>query len=867
MSFRITTHTPEIATADPAWSVTWNDFEPLRERELESLMTVGNGYLGTRGSVEEGSSASRPLTLIAGVYDALPEAHNLPELVAAPNWLSFKVLVDGKELSLDSGENLEHIRTLDIKRGVLYREWRHRDSEGRVTRYRSVRFASMADRHVLGMRIWISPENYSGNITVESGIDGDVANIDFSSGTRRLKYLDSIYSNAIESGGVLFAMRTKGHRANLPQITVALASQTLVSCEDKSAGPISSNNNAAPAYSDGNGPHPIDPQHRSTTNQVSAVEITEWEALEGKSYVVDKFVSVWTSRDNIADNLVSPATADGHQSTAAGAAAVARRTQGDGHDGSNPETFAAAARLQTATINRALYHLRQQTAAGLDSLMSESAAAWRSRWADAEIGIEKRSEVQHELRFAMYHLIIAANPEDDRISISARTLSGQVYNGHIFWDTEIFMLPFFTYTHPPSARALLMYRYWTLPGACEKARSHGYQGAMYAWESADTGLETTPTEVPLPTGGVAKVLSGIEEDHISADVPYAVWQYWNATGDDRFVVDFGAEIIIECARFWASRVTEGKDGNYHILKVIGPDEYHEDVADDAFTNRMAGWTMETAAAIAGWIAQNHPEAMQVLKSRIALSEQEPRRWLDIAAKMYIAQDPDSGLIEQCAGFFRLEQIDLASFEPRTAPIDMLLGHDRVQRAQVIKQADVLMLFQLLPDRYPRSIVRKNYDYYEPRTGHGSSLSPATHALIAARLGLKGPATHFFDMAANIDLGNGMGNASGGIHAATCGGLWQAFVFGFAGIEPLQAGIAIDPRLPEEWGPIAIPMVYRGRHLWIAIDPEPLRVRVSFRQDGDPIEVRIGAVLGTVANKSPLSASFLDGAWRLNPADG
>jgi trehalose/maltose hydrolase-like predicted phosphorylase len=862
MSSQVKTHTSEIATADPDWSLTWNDFEPLRERELESLMTVGNGYLGTRGSVEEGSSASSPLTLIAGVYDALPEAHNMPELVAAPNWLSFKVLVDGKALSLDSGENLEHIRTLDLKTGVLRREWRHRDPEGRITRYRSLRFASMADRHVLGMRIWISPENYSGKMTVQSGIDGDVANIDFSNGTRRLKYLDPIYSNAIESGGVLFAMRTKGQRAHLPQITVALAARTLISYgEDNSTAHPSSDNIAAPTNGDAHTNKPIDFRHQSLTDQLSALEIIEWEASEGQSYVLDKFVSVWTSRDDVAYNPASPAT------TADGPAFVARQAQYGGHNGSKSETVAAAGRIQAATINRALSHLRHQTAAGLDLLMSESGSAWQSRWADAEIDVETRAEIQHALRFAMYHLIIAANPKDDRISISARTLSGQVYNGHIFWDTEIFMLPFFVFTHPPSARALLMYRYWTLPGARQKARSNGYQGAMYAWESADTGLETTPTEVPLPTGGVVKVLSGIEEDHISANVPYAVWQYWKAAGDDQFIVDFGAEIIIECARFWASRVTDEKDGKYHILKVIGPDEYHEDVDDDAFTNTMAGWTLETGAEISVWMDQNHPGAMRDLKFRIALSDLEPGRWRDIAARMYLAQDATSGLIEQCAGFFGLEQIDLASIEPRTAPIDMLLGHERVQRAQVIKQADVLMLFQLLPDRYSRSTILKNYEYYEPRTGHGSSLSPATHSLIAARLGLKSTALHFFDMAANVDLGNGMGNASGGIHAATCGGLWQAFVFGFAGLEPLQGGLSIDPKPPAEWGRLAISMVYRGRHLGIEIDPEPLKVRVRLRYAGDPIEVRIGSVLGTVANNSPLSASFLDGEWRLQHADG
>ena len=854
MSFHVVVP-PEVSKSDPDWSIKWGGFDSLRERDLESLMTVGNGYLGTRGSLEEPSSASRPLTLIAGLFNAIPEAGDMPRLAAAPDWLCLRIRVDGEELSVDSGQNIEHNRTLDLKRGLLLREWRHQDGRGRITRYRSMRFASMADRHVVGMRICITPENYTARLTVESGIDGDVANTGGMTGADHWKYLEPVTSGPIESGGVVFAMRTRGHRPNISPIAVALASRTTVSVEIGQGE--ATNIPGDHISSDADAPNQAGPDfhHRSIFNSLFATEVTEWDAAIGQSYIIDKIVTVWTSRDDDANESAQPdngpAAADGRRPRV-----VTTTFKGAQKDSSK--------QFQTDPRERAIQHLTQQSETGIDRLISASGEEWARRWTDAEIDIEGDRDTQRAIRFAIYHLIIAADPNDEHVSISPRTLTGEVYNGHVFWDTETFMLPFFTFTHPPSARSLLMYRYWTLPGARAKARANGYKGAMYAWESADTGLETTPTEVPLPTGGVVKVLSGIEEQHISADIPYAVWQYWQATGDDRFMADFGAEIIFECARFWASRLTLGQDGKCHILKVIGPDEYHEDVNDNAFTNVMAAWTMETASSLAGWMKNSHQAAMLDLESRIGLNAREPEQWKELSAKMYTGLDAKTGLFEQFAGFSKLDQIDLASYEPRTAPMDILLGHDRIQQVQVVKQADVLMLFQLLPDRYSSEIVRKNYEYYEPRTAHGSSLSPATHALIAARLGLTDAARRFFAMGANIDLGNGLGNTFGGVHGATCGGLWQAIVMGFAGVELTEDGIRIDPKFPRVWGRVAISLIYRSRHLRIAVEPEPSTVSVTLEDGADPLDIRIGSTRARVGTGQLATARLIDGKWTIDP---
>jgi kojibiose phosphorylase len=415
-------------------------------------------------------------------------------------------------------------------------------------------------------------------------------------------------------------------------------------------------------------------------------------------------------------------------------------------------------------------------------------------------------------------------------------LTGPGYKGHVFWDTEIYMLPFYIFTHPPSARALLMYRYHTLDGAREKARQMGYRGAMYAWESADTGAETTPPYVVLPSGAIMPVLSGTQEHHISADVPYAVWQYWQATGDDGFLLQAGAEIVLETARFWASRVELGEDARYHIRRIVGPDEYHENVEDNAYTNGMAQWALECGVETATLLAQRWPAQWRALRRRLELRQDELQRWSSVAREMYTGLDPHTGLFEQFRGFHALEPIDLTQYAGRQVPMDVILGHARTQQVQIVKQADVLMLIYLLWERFTPAIRSANFLYYEPRTAHGSSLSPSIHALIAARLGDTATAMRYFHQAAAIDLGNNMGNASAGVHAAALGGLWQAIVFGFAGLAIGHDMIAFDPHLPAAWEALRFSLQFRGQSLCVSMQDAAVEISA---EGSRPLAVRVG----------------------------
>jgi kojibiose phosphorylase len=410
---------------------------------------------------------------------------------------------------------------------------------------------------------------------------------------------------------------------------------------------------------------------------------------------------------------------------------------------------------------------------------------------------------------AAYHLISAANPEDGRVSIGARGLTGPAYLGHVFWDTEIFMLPFFTLTWPEAARALLSYRYNTLDAARRKAARLGYRGALYAWESADTGEDVTPPMVVTPTGEIVRILVGEQEQHISADIAYAVWSYWEATHDEPFLMDAGAEIILETARFWASRARREEDDRYHIRGVIGPDEYHETVDDNAYTNGMAQWTLEAGERVGRLFAERWPSRWRELSDRLHLAPHEPAEWLRVARGLYTGLNESTGLIEQFHGYFALEEIDLAAFEPRSAPMDVLLGRERIQRSKIIKQADVVMLLYLLWDRFPPAVREANFRYYEQRCGHGSSLSPAIHAAVAARLGDVALAERYFRQAMDIDIADNMGNAAGGVHLGALGGLWQAAVFGFAGLRLADHRPEHHPHLPPQWRSFSMRFKWRG----------------------------------------------------------
>jgi trehalose/maltose hydrolase-like predicted phosphorylase len=437
--------------------------------------------------------------------------------------------------------------------------------------------------------------------------------------------------------------------------------------------------------------------------------------------------------------------------------------------------------------------------AGFERLLREHREAWGERWQEADVVLEGDAELQHAIRFALFHLI-ASVADRGEAAVGARGLAGSAYRGHVFWDSDVFVLPFLAATHPEAARAMLEYRVRRLPAAREAAKELGRQGARFAWESAATGADVTPASARLATGEVVRIRTGELEEHIVADVAWAAACYLDWTGDAAFAAGPGRDLLVETARYWASRVRLERDGSAHIYGVIGPDEYHEPVDDNAFTNVLARWNLRRASALEG------------------IDEDERRRWLAVAEALVDGYDRASGIYEQFAGFFELEPLVIEEIAPRR-PIaaDLLLGAERTASAQVLKQADVLMLHHLVPDEVARGSLVPNLDFYEPRTAHGSSLSPAIHASLFARAGRYRPALSALRIAARMDLDDLSGSTAGGLHVATMGGVWQALAFGFAGVCPVTDGLLVDPRLPSEWSALELCLRLRGR---------PLRLRVA-----------------------------------------
>ncbi len=452
----------------------------------------------------------------------------------------------------------------------------------------------------------------------------------------------------------------------------------------------------------------------------------------------------------------------------------------------------------------ALDALRDAEDVGFERLLSEQRAAWGEFWDVADIRVEDDPELQRAIRLALFQLSASVG-EDGETALGARGLTGPGYRGHVFWDTDVFVLPFLAATRPRAARTLLEYRVRRLGAAFREAHASGRVGARFPWESARSGRDVTPDRARV-AGETIPILTGQLEEHIVADVAWGAACYLDWTGDEEFESGAGRTILVETARYWASRIRRDGEGRGHIDGVIGPDEYHENVDDNAFTNVMARWNLRRAA-----------EAVASLP-RGEVGEDEVARWHSLADTLVDGYDSETGVYEQFAGFFGLEPIviaDLAARRPTDA--ERLLGRERLAGAQVAKQADTLMLHQLVPDEVASDSLRPNLLFYEPRTSHGSSLSPGIHAGLFARLGKMNEALEWLRLTSRMDLDDVTNSSAGGLHTAAMGSLWQALVFGFAGLRPAGDGLRLDPRLPDAWGAFEIRVLFRGARVKVRME--------------------------------------------------
>jgi kojibiose phosphorylase len=707
------------------WSITEDSFDSNKQHHKETIFTIGNGYLCTRGAFEEGYPADHRATFIHGVFDAAPIV--LTELANAPDYLPIAIFLNDERFSLDSGTIESFSRTLDLRTGLLTRVVHWRSPSGRAATLIFERFASLADEHLLYVRCRVRPE-FTGTIEFRAGLNGNMHN----QGLVHWQWLDQ----GTRDGVTYLHNRTRRSGieiATAMQVTSISGRETVIEDWDVENAPT---------------------------------RMLRFEAPPGQEVGIEKRVAVFTSRDV--------------------------ESQG--------------------AVRESIKRMRDSL--GWDAALELSSQAWAEEWKRTDVIIEGDEEAQIAIRFNLFQMLIAAPRHDDRVNIGAKTLSGFGYRGHAFWDTEIFMLPLFTYTAPHIARNLLNYRHRNLPGARRKAQGNGLEGVQFPWESADTGDEVTPTWVThfADHTKLVRIWTGDIEIHISADIAHAAYQYWQATGDDAWFIEKGAELILDTARFWASRAEWNAEANrYEYNDVIGPDEYHEHVDNNAYTNRMAQWNLQTALEVLEWLKEHAPEKARELIERLDLGDKRLETWRDVIEKMYLHIE-SSGLIEQFEGYYQRKEVDLAALEPRSRSAQEIFGIEGCNETQVLKQPDVLMLQYILREHYSDEAVQVNYNYYNPRTDHtyGSSLGPSIMAIMACDVGKPDDAYEHFIRAVRADLRDVRGNAGDGIHAASAGGTWQSIVFGFGGLRISPEGWTTKPRLPHHWKRLAFRFFHRGK---------------------------------------------------------
>lgn len=717
------------------------DFSSQSEQEIESCLSIGNGYIGTRNSLEEGYRLSNPATYISGFYETLEE-HSYNQLVKLPDWTRLQVYIEGEMIDLTSCIRSKTKRYIDLDDNTSVREWVCEDNTGRITSIKMTKFISFKNKNLCFKSIVVTPVNYNGKIKVASGIDGRI------------------------SSNINFQCKKDEKINGLLAVTKAINSSKFVNIHQISEFRQCKCNS-------------IEADYYKEYFDKNANECSEWVGEKGVAYNLD-YKTIYFLNDEKVEFDDTKVDYDQH------------------------------------------YQVHKEE--------------WQKYWNQSSIKFCKDDDAQYWYNFALYHLLISGKFSGETKSIPARNLTGDSYNGHIFWDTEMYLLPFFIHNHPEIAKNLLLYRYHTLSGAKKNAEREGFEGANYAWESTDSGLEMTPEQVLAIDGRIIDIPSALYEYHISFDIAYIIWRYFVATLDLDFLLNYGLEIILETAKFTTSLAQLHKDNLYHINKVVGPDEYHPFVDDNAFTNIMAKNNLILALKCGKFLKKNHATLLKSVCEKVGVNEIDFELWKDVARNFYTNKDEKTKIFEQFEGYFDLDFINVKNYEPRIVPMDVILGSDYIQKTQVIKQPDVLMFLHLLYYRFDKQTHLNNFSYYEKRNSHGSSLSPSIHCILASRLNKKDLAYEYFKKNALVDIENTMGSTATGVHIAAIGGVWSSIISGFAGITPLKNGLIVNPYLPLQWNNIDVKYKYQQSKIDFLVSNSFMEIYIH---GNHPINVKMG----------------------------
>ncbi len=442
----------------------------------------------------------------------------------------------------------------------------------------------------------------------------------------------------------------------------------------------------------------------------------------------------------------------------------------------------------------------------LDDALKAQREYWDAWWATSDIQIEASdggdmeavAAEQQGIRFCSFQLAQTYNGGSKRHNIGAKGMTGEAYNGHAFWDTESCCLPFYLFTNPQAARDLLLFRYNTLPRALERAGMLDCKGACY------------PIATLNGEEGCALWQHASLQLQPSTAVAYGIWHYVHLTRDEAFLWEYGAEMLLQIARFLFSRAAKsGKSGKYGFYGVMGPDEFHMMVNNNAYTNYMGKRSLTYAAETLIRMRDLQSEAFAALSEKTALLPEEIAAWQDMADNMYIPCG-ENGLIEQHDGYFDLPHTEISEIPVSEFPLYEHWSYDRIYRTDMIKQPDVLMILYLYNSSFSEEVKRTNYDFYQPRTIHESSLSPAIHSILAAEIGNMDDAVRFFGYATRLDLDNYNRNTREGLHITSIAMAWANIVYGFAGLRGDTQTLRFAPRLPARWKKLSFSVLYRAR---------------------------------------------------------
>jgi alpha,alpha-trehalose phosphorylase len=734
----------------------------------ETAFSLSNGYVGIRGTFDEGRPSLSPGTFVNGFHETWPivhaeEAYGLAQtgqtIVNVPDATVIRLYVDDEPLFLPTARLRRYERVLDMRAGTLSRELSWSTAAGRHVTVRSCRIVSLEHRHLAAILYEVVVDQ-AAPVVIASQVlnrqdDEHGAGRRGPFDPRLAKRFDHrvLHAEVAECGDGRLRL---GYRATNSGMTLAVAAAHVI----ETAAPYEA--------------------VESVDGDRGELVITV-DAQPGVPIRLVKYVAFQSSRAESPRELVERCE----------------------------RTLARAERD------------------GFDSLLVAQRARLDRFWDRADVRVDvgpESSRLQQAIRWNLFQ-VAQATMRAEGSGVPAKGLTGQAYGGHYFWDTEIYLLPFLAYTQPRVARNLLRFRYSMLAQARRRAHELGQRGAMFPWRTIN-GEEAS-----------AYYQAGTAQYHLNADIAYAIRRYVNAHGDVDFLVEVGAEMLIETARLWADLGFYSDDGAFHIHGVTGPDEYTTVVNDNAYTNVMARLNLRYAAATVRRLRDERPDAFAKLVAELELAPEEPLEWERAAAAMYVPYDARRGVHPQDAGFLDREVWDLEATPDDRFPLLLHYHPLVIYRHQVIKQADVVLAMFLLGDEFDADAKAANYAYYERITSGDSSLSACVQSIVAAEVGNEHDALQYFRHAVLMDLADVAGNVSDGVHIASAAGVWQALVFGFGGVREYDGRLSITTHLPSAWRSLSFSLRFGDRQLRVQLSHDGDRYAI----EGEPLDLTISGV--------------------------